>query len=98
MAFYVFPGETVECIWRSSHFRTAIRTKFEEALRDHKQDLDPFAIEAQLFAKAKTKDEYLELSARVIIHIKHAKNEKSKKRKLDQGSEEMTHKKQQKLD
>ena len=63
--------DTVECIWRSSHFRAAIRRKFDEVIVEDKTGSgDSRTIEEQLFAKAKTKDEYLEMSARVIIHYK----------------------------
>ena len=40
--------------------------------------IDPEAIEAHLFANSKSKDEYLELTARVIIHFKHLNNELKK--------------------
>lgn len=65
-----FAGRTVECIWRSSHFRAAIGQKLAEAFENH-PELNAKNIEEQIFAKAKSKDEYLELAARVIIHCKH---------------------------
>lgn len=71
-------GRTVECIWRSSHFRAAIGQKLAEAFKKH-PELDAKTIEGQIFAKAKTKDEYLELAARVIIHCKHHENDGEKK-------------------
>lgn len=67
--------DTVECIWRSSHFRAAIRRKFEEVIVADNSNADSRAIEEQLFAKVKTKDEYLDLSARVIIHFKQLKGQ-----------------------
>ena len=51
--------DTVECIWRSSHFRAAIRRKFEEVIVADNSNADSRAIEEQLFAKVKTKDEFL---------------------------------------
>ena len=65
----------MECIWRSSHFRAAIRRKFEEVIVADNSNADSRAIEEQLFAKVKTKDEYLDLSARVIIHFKQLKGQ-----------------------
>jgi len=68
------PQEDEGSIWRSTHFRAAIREKLTEAISDQVKTsvvLSPDIIEEQLFAKAKTKDEYLELSARVIVHFKH---------------------------
>ena len=46
---------------------------------DHKRadlgsSIDPNAIEQFLFSSSKTKDEYLELTARVIVHFKHLQN------------------------
>ena len=48
--------DTVECIWRSSHFRAAIRRKFEEVIVADNSNADSRAIEEQLFAKVKTID------------------------------------------
>lgn len=89
-------GEThdgaVECLWRSSQFRSAIKQKFDQVLNDspaaNDGNLDSSCIEQQVFAKAKSKDEYLELSARVIIHLKHCNKsdeatEDNRKRKLE---------------
>jgi len=78
-------SEAIECIWRSTHFRSSIRQKLTETLQEipraHLSNLamiDPEAIEAHLFANSKSKDEYLELTARVIIHFKHLNNELKK--------------------
>jgi hypothetical protein len=89
-------GEThdgaVECLWRSSQFRSAIKQKFDQVLNDspaaNDGNLDSSCIEQQVFAKAKSKDEYLELSARVIIHLKHCNKsdeatDDNRKRKLE---------------
>lgn len=82
----------VECLWRSSQFRSAIKEKFDQVLNDspaaNDGNLDSSCIEQQVFAKAKSKDEYLELSARVIIHLKHCNKsdeatEDNRKRKLE---------------
>lgn len=74
----IITDAAVECIWRSTGFRMAIKQKLAETLMTYKNDdkspdwlVNPQAIEAQIFAKSRTKDEYLELSARVIIHFKH---------------------------
>jgi len=67
--------DTVECIWRSSQFRAAIRCKFDEVIVADDTNVNSQAIEEQLFVKAKTKDEYLDLSARVIIHFKQLKDQ-----------------------
>ena len=40
--------------------------------------IDPEAIEAHVFANSKSKDEYLELTARVIIHFKNLNEELQK--------------------
>lgn len=40
--------------------------------------IDPEAIEAHVFANSKSKDEYLELTARVIIHFKNLNDELQK--------------------
>ena len=76
----------MECIWRSSHFRAAIRRKFDEVIVPDQSNVDSRAIEEQLFAKAKTKDEYLDLSARVIIHFKQLKGQCSSVGQMDHGS------------
>merc|ERR1739844_404892 len=75
-------SEAVECIWRSTHFRNSIRQKLTETLQEispaHLSNLamiDPEAIEAHVFANSKSKDEYLELTARVIIHFKNLNEE-----------------------
>ena len=68
--------DTVECIWRSSQFRAAIRRKFDEVIVTDDTNVNSQAIEEQLFVKAKTKDEYLDLSARVIIHFKQLKDQR----------------------
>jgi len=78
--------DTVECIWRSSHFRAAIRRKFDEVIIPDQSNIDSRAIEEQLFAKAKTKDEYLDLSARVIIHFKQLKEQCSSVGQMNHGS------------
>jgi len=69
--------DTVECIWRSSQFRAAIRRKFDEVIVTDDTNVNSQAIEEQLFVKAKTKDEYLDLSARVIIHFKQLKDQRT---------------------
>jgi len=69
----------LECMWKSQHFRQSIKEKLEETIKripdSHQTELgpsiNPQAIEAHLFASSKTKDEYLELTARVIVHFKH---------------------------
>ena len=75
------PSSDQGSIWRSTHFRAAIREKIEAAFskETNPSGLNSAAIEEQLFAKARTKDEYLELSARVIVHFKHHKKEISDK-------------------
>ena len=85
----------VECLWKTSHFRGSIKEKLEEMIRlipDHKRadlgsSIDPNAIEQFLFSSSKTKDEYLELTARVIVHFKHLHNVETKegtsKRKVE---------------
>ena len=50
---------------------------------DHKRadlgsSIDPNAIEQFLFSSSKTKDEYLELTARVIVHFKYLQNVETK--------------------
>ena len=72
---FVISEDTVECIWRSSQFRAAIRRKFDEVIVTDDAIVNSQAIEEQLFVKAKTKDEYLDLSARVIIHFKQLKDQ-----------------------
>jgi len=69
--------DTVECIWRSSQFRAAIKRKFDEVIVSDDANVNSHAIEEQLFVKAKTKDEYLDLSARVIIHFKQLKDQRT---------------------
>ena len=85
LSISIATSEAVECIWRSTHFRSSIRQKLTETLQEipraHLSNLamiDPEAIEAHLFANSKSKDEYLELTARVIIHFKHLNNELKK--------------------
>ena len=77
----------MECIWRSSHFRAAIRRKFEEVIVADNSNADSRAIEEQLFAKVKTKDEYLDLSARVIIHFKQLKGQTTVENQDEQKDE-----------
>jgi len=90
------PNDTaVECLWKTSHFRGSIKEKLDEMIRlipDHKRadlgsSIDPNAIEQFLFSSSKTKDEYLELTARVIVHFKHLQNleikEGTSKRKVE---------------
>ena len=49
--------------------------------------IDPNAIEQFLFSSSKNKDEYLELTARVIVHFKHLQSvetkESTSKRKVE---------------
>ena len=85
LSISIATSEAIECIWRSTHFRSSIRQKLTETLQEipraHLSNLamiDPEAIEAHLFANSKSKDEYLELTARVIIHFKHLNNELKK--------------------
>ena len=74
---FVISEDTVECIRRSSQFRAAIRRKFDEVIVTDDANVNSQAIEEQLFVKAKTKDEYLDLSARVIIHFKQLKDQRT---------------------
>jgi len=52
-----------------------VRQKLKDSLKAVDHSIDPELVESQVFTKAKSKDEYLELSARVIIHFKHLKHE-----------------------
>jgi len=67
--------EAVECLWRSLHFRENVRQKLKDSLKAVNHSIDPENVESQVFLKSRSKDEYLELSARVIIHFKHLKHE-----------------------
>ena len=53
---FVISEDTVECIWRSSQFRAAIRRKFDEVIVTDDANVNSQAIEEQLFVKAKTQN------------------------------------------
>ena len=74
---FTISEDTVECIWRSSQFRAAIRRKFDEVIVSEDASVNSNTIEEQLFVNAKTKDQYLDLSARVIIHFKQLKDQRT---------------------
>lgn len=57
------------------HFRENVRQKLKDSLKAVNHSIDPENVESQVFLKSRSKDEYLELSARVIIHFKHLKHE-----------------------
>ena len=99
---FEFIDSNVECqhlnlpSWRTSHFRSTIRKKLEETIqlipRSNVTELeliDPQIIEAHLFSNSKTKDEYLELTARVIIHFKHLNDELRKQTENPQNVQKM---------
>ena len=97
-----FIDSNVECqhlnlpSWRTSHFRSTIRKKLEETIQliprsnfTELELIDPQIIEAHLFSNSKTKDEYLELTARVIIHFKHLNDELRKQTENPQNVQKM---------
>ena len=69
--FLFFPfsliDEAVECLWRSLHFRENVRQKLKDSLKAVNHSIDPENVESQVFLKSRSKDEYLELSARYFI-------------------------------
>lgn len=68
-----------ETDWRSAAFRQKLVSQIEDAMRKagvahSKSSKD---MESHVFLKAKTRDEYLSLVARLIIHFRDIHNKKS---------------------
>nr|2GUT_A Chain A, ARC/MEDIATOR, Positive cofactor 2 glutamine/Q-rich-associated protein [Homo sapiens] len=68
-----------ETDWRSTAFRQKLVSQIEDAMRKagvahSKSSKD---MESHVFLKAKTRDEYLSLVARLIIHFRDIHNKKS---------------------
>uniref|UniRef100_A0A670ZWN5 Mediator of RNA polymerase II transcription subunit 15 n=1 Tax=Pseudonaja textilis TaxID=8673 RepID=A0A670ZWN5_PSETE len=65
--------------WRSANFRQKLVSQIEEAMRKagvaHTKTSKE--MENHVFMKAKTRDEYLSLVARLIIHFRDIHNKKS---------------------
>ncbi|XP_074868644.1 mediator of RNA polymerase II transcription subunit 15 isoform X2 [Carettochelys insculpta] len=71
------PGQ--ESDWRSANFRQKLVSQIDEAMRKagvphNKSSKD---MESHVFMKAKTREEYLSLVARLIIHFRDIHNKKS---------------------
>uniref|UniRef100_A0A8B9Q0M2 Mediator of RNA polymerase II transcription subunit 15 n=1 Tax=Apteryx owenii TaxID=8824 RepID=A0A8B9Q0M2_APTOW len=68
-----------ESDWRSTNFRQKLVSQIDEAMRKagvahNKSSKD---MESHVFMKAKTREEYLSLVARLIIHFRDIHNKKS---------------------
>ncbi|KAF6082086.1 mediator complex subunit 15 [Phyllostomus discolor] len=68
-----------EADWRSAAFRQKLVSQIEDAMRKagvaHSKSSKE--MESHVFLKAKTRDEYLSLVARLIIHFRDIHNKKS---------------------
>ena len=68
----------MEAVWRSSGFRLAVAKKLDETVSEH--GMPPSApegysasrMEEHIFARSKTKDEYLEFAARIILFLRES--------------------------
>lgn len=62
----------MEAVWRSLGFRMAVNKKLQESIAKYGNctDRDPDNMEEAIFNRAKTKDEYLEYAARIILYLK----------------------------
>ncbi|XP_059093835.1 uncharacterized protein LOC131888903 [Tigriopus californicus] len=72
-------GSIVEAVWRSQGFRMAVSKKLMDTLQScgHTVPANGGYFEENIFKRAKTKESYLELAARVILYIReqHTKAE-----------------------
>lgn len=72
-------GSIVEAVWRSQEFRMAVSKKLMETLQKcgHSLPANAAHFEENIFKRAKTKESYLELAARVILYLReqHTKAE-----------------------
>ncbi|XP_052259769.1 mediator of RNA polymerase II transcription subunit 15-like [Dreissena polymorpha] len=66
--------------WRSEAFRRKVVIQIEEAIRNSNTHMSKTSAEMEnhVFNKAKSRDEYLALVARLILHVKDYNNQKQK--------------------
>ena len=62
----------MEVVWRSQGFRLAVQKKLEDTINQYGNDTGRSheAMEKRIFDKAKTKEEYLENAAKIIIYLR----------------------------
>ncbi|XP_013392352.1 mediator of RNA polymerase II transcription subunit 15 isoform X2 [Lingula anatina] len=66
--------------WRTQQFRQKVIIQIDEAVRHagSPTSKSPYEMENHVFQKAKTRDEYLALVARLIIHVREMNSKKEK--------------------
>ena len=62
--------------WQTEAFRMSMVKKLEEAIQEHglQGQKDPQQMENQIFARARTREDYLNCIARFILMIKNQRN------------------------
>lgn len=81
----------LESIWRSEGFRDGVFRKLQQAVDRYGNVVNKSALdmEEHIFERARTKEEYLENAARIIVYIKNSSRDKTRHEDVDEDDEDL---------